>query len=210
MHKFLFLFFISVCFNQLFAQSNLEGTENYAVNERGDTIRGFIEEIGESRITIASIVRNEYKVQRLSAKTIVEYHLGDTVYRRVAINLKSPENVNELISMAQTSKVFLKVRIGGPASLFERNVKRIKLMDPDMNSDAKGFLHKVPEAQLFIHFNDELPAVMINETNFYEVAIRALGNKKRVRDRINSGYYTFENIEQMLLDYNYLVENNIE
>ncbi|QNL21334.1 hypothetical protein HZR84_05070 [Hyphobacterium sp. CCMP332] len=210
MQKFFSLFFLFISAVPVFGQSGLEGSENYAVNDFGDTIRGFIEEIGESRITIASIVNNQYKVRRLSTKTVTEYHLNDTVYKRVSINLKTPEDTEALIALAQTSKVFLKVKIDGPASLFERNVKRIKLMDPDINSDAKGFLNKVPESQLFLHFNPKLPAVLINDKNFYEISIRALGDKKRVRDRLNSGYYTFENLEQMLLDYNYLVENNLE
>lgn len=210
MQKILFLFFLSFCSIQTSGQTSLLGSENYAVNDKGDTLRGFIEEIGETRITIASIVNNQYRVRKLSTKTVAEYHMHDSVYKRVSINLKTPRDAHELVALAQTSKVFLKGIIIGPASLFERNVKRLKLLDAEMNSDAKGFLQKVPEAQLFLHFNPKLPAVLIDENNFYEMSIRALGDKKRVRDRLNSGYYTFDNLEQMLLDYNYLVENNLE
>lgn len=203
-----FLFFHLIFCVQ--AQEQLKGFQNYAINEKGDTIRGFIEEIGESRITVAALENNEYKVRRLSVKTVVEYHLNDTIYRRVSINLKDNQAEALKLSTNMTSGVFLKLLIDGPAALYERNIKRIKLMDPDTNSDAKGFLHKIPEKQLYLHFDKEKNALLINESNFYEVAMLALGKKKRVKDRLNSGYYTFKTMEQMLLDYNYLVENNIE
>ena len=105
--------FFAIAFSSL-GQNNLKGFENYAINDDGDTIRGFIEEIGESRITVASINENEYKVKRLSTKTIYEYHLNDTVYRRVAINIKEPKSRDELVSTALTSKVFLKLLITPP------------------------------------------------------------------------------------------------
>lgn len=204
----LFTFF-AIAFCSL-GQNNLKGFENYAINDDGDTIRGFIEEIGESRITVASLYKNEYRVKRLSTKTIHEYHLNDTVYRRVGINIKEPKSKDELVSTALTSKVFLKLLIDGPIALYERNVKRIKLMDPVMNSDAKGFLQKVPEKQIFVHYDHELPAAIISPSNFYEVSMMSMGKKSRIKQRLNSGYYTYENMEQMILDYNYLVEHNIE
>ena len=83
-------------------------------------------------------------------------------------------------------------------------------MDPESNSDAKGFLQKIPEKQLFIHYNEKYPAAIVSESNFYEVSMLAMGKKQRIKKRLNSSYYTFSNMEQMILDYNYLVENNIE
>jgi hypothetical protein len=207
--SYLILFILSISSLQAFSQKILEGN-HFAVNEKGDTLRGFIEEIGETKITIASIRGGEYKVLRLSTKTIKEYTINDTLYRRIPINLKQRRSEEAINSTALTTRVFLKSLIYGPVSLYERNMHRLKLLDTDSNDDAKGFLYKMPVNEWYVHYDEKLPALMIDENNFYMVASKAMGHKKRIKERLNSGYYSFQNLDQLILDYNYLVIHNIE
>ncbi len=207
--RFHFIVLLALYFNCSQAQNILRGKEHYAINDSGDTIKGFIEEIGETKITVATILGNEYVVQRLSTKSIKQYIINDTIYRRVLINIKKSQKEGQIWNELGTP-VFLKLLIDGSVPLYERNITRLKMMEIGTNVDAKGFLHNVPEKELYLQFAGELPAVLINEKNFYEAAVLAMGNKKRVKERLNTAYYTFENLEQMVMDYNYLVENNLE
>lgn len=206
---YLILFFLSLMSLCGFSQKILEGN-HYAINDEGDTLRGFIEEIGETRITIASLRQGEYKVLRLSTKTIAEYSINDTIYRRIPINLKQSKSKEGIYSTSQTGRIFIKLLIDGPVSLYERNMHRLKLLDADANRDAKGFLYKMAVNEWYIHYDEKLPALNIDENNFYLVASRAMGNKKRIKERLNSGYYTFDNLDQLILDYNYLFIHNLE
>jgi hypothetical protein len=194
-----------------YSQDGLRGN-HYAINSKNDTIRGFIEEIGETRITIASIVKNEYKVTKLSTKTIKQYNINDTIFRSVFINKLNSDlsQSNSSPSSKLTGTVFLRLIIDGPAALYERNVRRLILLDPLENEDAKGFVKRVAESELYLDYSSTEPALRINASNFYNVATKALGSKKRVKDRLNTQYYTFENLEQMLMDYNYLMTHDLE
>lgn len=199
--------------------------DHYAINNKGDTLRGFIEEIGESRITIASLKNDQYKVMKLSTKSIIEYNLNDTIYRSVPVNKNDRDFViddstddksGSQISLSTfdlrlSSAIFLKLIIDGPVCLFERNIMRIKLMDYMENDDAKGFVQRIPEKQLYLHKGGkDINAVRINRNNFNAAATYVFSDKERIRKRLRSDYYTFDNLDQLILDYNYLVSHNID
>lgn len=191
-------------YQHLYAQDGLKGN-HWAVKHNGDTLFGFIEEIGETKITIASLKGDEYKVIRLSTKSVAKYKIKDDVFVNVPLDKRGNTGNSQLIF-----NVFLKEISGGQVGLYERNISRLKLMDPESNSDAMGFLHKISSQDLYLYSSGTKSAKKVNEDNFYEIASLLMGDKKRIKQRLNTAYYTFENMDQLLLDYNYLVENNLE
>jgi hypothetical protein len=178
------------------AQSVRSG--DYIVTLQDDTVFGFIQTISDSKINLAheskkSMVVKKYKINALKCVVI-----NDTVYRGVKIN---PPNM-------ASSFVLMKEIEYGPVSLYKREIRKTKMWKGNEGHDFSGIMGKVVVVYYYLQKNED--TYKISEESFEVVCPQLFFDQPWIKQKFASGKYSFQNLNQLVMDYNYLVLNPID
>lgn len=170
-------------------------SDDYVVTLEEDTIYGFIQSVSESKISLAhasekSMVVKKYKVSSLKCLVI-----RDTVYKSVKVTQQGLPSAN----------IMMKEIIPGPVTLYNREVRKTTMWKPSDGKEFNGIFGKILFVEVYL--GKEGQAYKVTEENFREQSELIFYDQAWIKEKFQKNAYSFSNLQQLVLDYNYLVEN---
>jgi len=173
-------------------------SKDYIVTLSDDTVYGFIQTLSDSKINLAheskkSMVVKKYKINSLKCVVI-----KDTVYKGIKIN--PPNMPSSLVLMKEIQK--------GPVGLYQREIRKTKMWNPNEDQGFSGIMGKILLIDLYLQKNGE--SYKISEESFELICPQIFYDQDWIKQKFKAGEYSFQNLDQLVMDYNYIVLNPLE
>ena len=174
------------------------GSQDYIVTQEDDTIFGFIQSLSDSKISFAYETKNSMEVKKFKVISLKSIVINDTLYKGIKID---PPNM-------PSATVLMKQILDGPVGYYKREIRKTKMWKPNEEQDFTGISGKV--VIVYSYLVKDSKSFKIEKESFHEVCPQIFFDQEWIKKKFDEGKYEFGNLDQLVMDYNYLVLNPLD